>query len=343
MAEMTPSTLPTTAGLAPVASRIPRQLLLPLLLSGLLALLPAAADLLGQSYYVTFASRVLVLAIAAVGLNIALGYGGMVSFGHALYVGFGAYTVAVLSEAGIQSGFTQLAVALAAGGVLAALVGLVCLRASGIAFIMITLAFSQMFYFAIVSLKRYGGDDGMALAGRSTFFGASLDSPDSFYYLIVGMLGAILTFVAFMERSRFGWVLRGTKLNARRMAAVGYPVLRHRLAAFVISAWICIAAGFLLANLTRFASPSYMQWSLSGELIVMVVLGGMGTVFGPVFGAILLLVLEELLANFALGLPGGADGFIRSHFMALIGIFVILMALGARHGLTGLIAGKGKR
>jgi branched-chain amino acid transport system permease protein len=318
-----------------LSSRIRRHWL-PIVLLGLLALLPVVAALLGQSYYVTFATRVLVLAIAAVGLNVALGYGGMVSFGHALYVGLGAYVVAAMSEAGIQSGLAHLGTALAAGGLLAVLLGLVCLRTSGIAFIMITLAFSQMFYYVIVSLKRYGGDDGMSLPARSTLLGASLDSPVAFYYLVFAVLALALLFVASMARSRFGWVVRGSKLNARRMAALGYPVLRYRLAAYVLSALICVVAGVLLANLTRFASPSYLQWSLSGELIVMVVLGGMGTVLGPVFGAIALLVLEELLANAHLPMTFGADAMVRSHFMGLIGIFIVLMAMGTRHGLAGL-------
>ncbi|MDP3250483.1 MAG: branched-chain amino acid ABC transporter permease [Hydrogenophaga sp.] len=309
---------------------------LPALLFAALALLPLLALFLGQSYYITFATRVLVLAIAAVGLNIALGYGGMVSFGHALYVGLGAYVVAAMSEAGVQSGLAHLSVALAAGAVLALLLGLVCLRTSGIAFIMITLAFSQMFYYVVISLKRYGGDDGMALPSRSTFFGASLEQPVAFYYVVFVLLTLAVLFVALMARSRFGWVVRGAKLNARRMAALGYPVLRYRLAAYVLSALICVLAGVLLANLARFASPSYLQWSLSGELIVMVVLGGMGTVLGPVFGAIALLVLEELLANAHVPLPFGADAMVRSHFMGLIGIFIVLMGMGTRHGLAGL-------
>lgn len=317
-----------------ISARLRRHRLF-LLLLAVLALLPLVAVGLGQSYYITFATRVLVLAIAAVGLNVALGYGGMVSFGHALYVGLGAYVVAAMSEAGVQSGVAHLLAALAAGGGLAVLLGLVCLRTSGIAFIMITLAFSQMFYYVIVSLKRYGGDDGMALPERSTLFGASLEGPVAFYYVVFTLLALALVFVALMARSRFGWVVRGSKLNARRMAALGYPVLRYRLAAYVLSALICVIAGVLLANLARYASPSYLQWSLSGELIVMVVLGGMGTVLGPVFGAVVLLVLEELLANVHLALPFGADAMIRAHFMGLIGIFIVLMAMGTRHGLAG--------
>lgn len=317
-----------------------RRHLLPALVLGALAMLPPLADLLGEGYYITFATRVLVLAIAAVGLNVALGYAGMVSFGHALYVGLGAYTVAVLSDAGVQSMLAHLAVALLVGGILAVLLGLVCLRTTGIAFIMITLAFSQMFYYVVVSLKRYGGDDGLALPARSTFFGPGLEGPVTFYYVTFGVLVLALLFVATMARSRFGWVVRGIRLNPRRMATLGYPVLRFRLAAYVLSALICVVAGLLLANLARFASPSYLQWSLSGELIVMVALGGMGTVFGPILGAIVLLVLEELLANTALGLPSGGDALIRAHFMGLIGLFIVIVAMGARHGLVGFATRK---
>lgn len=338
---MAEAATPAVDILTPSAARmrVSAPVLLGWAVLGLLAALPVVAVQLGQAYYITFASRVLILAIAAVGLNIALGYGGMVSFGHALYVGFGAYAVAVLSEAGIGSGVAQLVIALAAGSVLAALIGLVCLRASGIGFIMITLAFSQMFYYVVVSLKRYGGDDGMPLTARSTFFGQSVESPAAFYYLVFSVLAVLLAFVGLMAHSRFGWVIRGTKLNPRRMAALGFPVLPYRLAAYVISALICIVAGFLLANMARFASPSYLQWSLSGELIVMVVLGGLGTVLGPVVGAGILLVVEELLANFAMGLPGGADTAVRAHFMVLIGLFIVAVALWARRGIAGLAAG----
>lgn len=286
----------------------------------------------------TFATRMLVLAIAAVGLNLALGFGGMVSFGHALYVGLGAYSVLMLPEMGIQSGLTQLGAALVVGAGLAALIGLVCLRTAGMAFIMITLAFAQMFYYVVVSLKRYGGDDGMRLDQRSTFLGTAIEDATGFYYLVFGALMLILCFVSLMANARFGWALRGCRLNARRMAALGYPVLRYRLAAYVLSAMICILAGFLLANLTRFVSPSYLQWSLSGELLVMVVLGGMGTVFGPVWGAVFIVVLEELLINFPVPLPGGAETLVRSHFMGLIGIFIALVSLGTRHGLVGILS-----
>lgn len=318
--------------------------LLPAVASGLLlvalAVLPMVAHALGESYYITLASRVLILAIAAVGLNIALGFGGMVSFGHALYVGVGAYAVAILSDVGIQSGWVQLFAALSAGGVMALLIGLVCLRTSGVAFIMITLAFAQMFYFIVISLKRYGGDDGMQLASRSTFWGRGIEDSTHFYYFIFVALLLVLLAVGMASRSRFGWALRGCRLNARRMAAMGYPVLLYKLCAYVLSAWVCIVAGFLLANLTRLTSPSYLQWSLSGELIVMVVLGGIGTVFGPVLGAICLLLLEELLANMAIPLPMGADGFIRSHWMALIGLFIVVVGMNTRHGIAGLLARK---
>lgn len=302
------------------------------------ALLPWVAQALGESYYITFFTRVLVMALAAVGLNIALGYGGMVSFGHALYVGVGAYAVAILADAGVAGGGVQLAAALAVGVALSLGIGLVCLRTGGIAFIMITLAFAQMAYYIVISLKRYGGDDGIALSARSNWFGAGLEDSTVFYYLVLAVLLAVLWGVARMSRSRFGWVVRGCKSNERRMAALGFPVLRYKLAAYVLSAQVCVLAGFLLANLARFASPSYLQWSLSGELIVMVVLGGIGTVFGPVVGATCLLVLEELLVNGALPLPATADAFVRSHSMLLIGLFIVVMGMRSRQSLLGALA-----
>ncbi|MAK56234.1 MAG: branched-chain amino acid ABC transporter permease [Pusillimonas sp.] len=314
---------------------------LPLFLMVVLAVLPLITTLIGQDYYITFASRVLVICIAAVGLNLVLGYGGMVSFGHALYVGIGAYAVAVLSDFGILSGPLQLTLALLVGGLISFFLGLIALRTSGIAFIMITLAFSQMFYYIVISLKNYGGNDGMVLASRSDLFGLSLESSTSFYYFVFIFLALSLWFTYMIARSSFGWILRGSKLNARRMTALGYPVLRYRVVAYVISALICIVAGFLLANLTRFASPSYLQWSLSGELIVIVMLGGAATVFGPLYGAITLLVLEELLANAALPfLPATFNDFVGSHFMGFIGLFIVLMAMGTREGLSGLIVRK---
>lgn len=303
----------------------------------LFALFPFLADLAGEAYYVTFLTRVLIIGLAAVGLNVALGYAGMVSFGHSLYLGVGAYTVAILSDLGITNAVLHLSIALCAGIVISALVGLVCLRTTGVAFIMITLAFAQMFYYVVVGLRQYGGDDGMSLSARSTLGSISLENNNVFYYVCLMIVALILWGVHRMSRSRFGSVIRGCKLNERRMAALGFATLRYKLLAYIFSAQICVVAGFLLANLAKFSSPSYLQWSMSGELIVMVVLGGIGTVFGPILGAMSLLLLEEVLANFGLPIPFGVGKFIQSHWMLLIGLFIVITGIRVKDGLAGFM------
>jgi len=290
-----------------------------------LALVPVLAAAFGQPYYVTLFTRIVILAIAAVGLNLILGFGGLVSFGHAMYVGIGAYAVGILSFYGVDSGYVQLAAGLLVGGAVALVVGLVCLRTSGIAFIMITLAFAQMLFFLAVSLKQFGGDDGLAIASRSQFGFFSLQGNAALYYAALVVLVACLAGIARLVDSRFGMVLRGARANERRMAALGFPLLRYRLTAYVISALVCVVAGMLLANLTKFTSPSYMAWQASGDLIVMIVLGGMGTVVGPVAGAIALLVTEELLASWT------------THWMIVLGPAIVVIVLTAKRGIYGYL------
>jgi branched-chain amino acid transport system permease protein len=313
------------------------------LVLALLALVPVAASITGQPFYVTLVSRMMIFALAAVGLNLVLGYGGMVSLGHSLYIGVGAYAVGILSYHGIGNGYVHLSVALAVGLLLSLLVGLVCLRASGVGFIMITLAFAQMFYFLAVSLKQYGGDDGYALPARSAFGVVDLNNTIDFYYVAYAVLLATLFAMHRLVHSRFGMVIRGSKVNERRMRALGFPVVMFKLGAYVLSAAICVIAGVLLANLTRFVAPSYMQWTVSGDILLMAVLGGVGTLIGPVIGAIVWLALEELLGSFAVPLPGGMDEFVRSHWLALLGIFVVVVTLTLKHGLYGSFAERRRR
>lgn len=290
-----------------------------------LALVPVLSALIGQSYYVTLFTRIVILAIAAVGLNLILGFGGLVSFGHAMYVGVGAYAVGILSFYGIGNGWIHLLAGLAVGAVVAIIVGLVCLRTSGIAFIMITLAFAQMLFFLAVSLKQFGGDDGLPITARSHFGLFSLESNTTLYYCALGVLLVCLGVLSRLVGSRFGMVLRGARANERRMAALGFPLLRYRLTAYVISALVCVVAGVLFANLTRFTSPSYMAWQASGDLIVMIVLGGMGTVVGPVAGAIVLLVAEEILASWT------------THWMVVLGPAIVIVVLTAKKGIYGYL------
>jgi branched-chain amino acid transport system permease protein len=290
-----------------------------------LALVPVFAAVFDQPFYITLFTRIAIFAIAATGLNLILGYGAMVSFGHALYLGIGAYAVGILSFHGVTSGWLHLVAALAVGALVALVVGWVCLRTTGIAFIMITLAFAQMFYFLAVSLKQYGGDDGLTIAARSDFGWLNLGNNTAFYYTILVVLALLLAGLRRLVDSHFGMVIRGAKSNERRMQALGFPTLRYRLTAYVISALVCVLAGVLLANLTRFASPSFMQWQASGDLIVMIVLGGMGTLVGPVAGAAGLLLLEEVLADWT------------QHWMVIMGPLIVVIVMFSNRGVHGLL------
>jgi branched-chain amino acid transport system permease protein len=305
----------------------------------LLAAVPLLASVFNQPFYVTLFTRIMIFALAATGLNLILGYGAMVSFGHAMYMGIGAYAVGMLSFHGIGNGYVHVAVALAAGAAVALLVGAICLRTSGMAFIMITLAFAQMLFFLAVSLREYGGDDGMQVANRSDFGLFKLADGHTLYYATYGLLLAALYGAWRLIHARFGMVLRGCKSNERRMRALGFPTLRYKLAAYVISALVCVLAGVLLANLTRFVAPAYMAWTVSGELIVMTVLGGLGTLIGPVVGATALLLLEEGLSSLKLGLPS-IDTFINQHWLGLIGLFIVGVVLVLKQGIYGWLVDK---
>jgi branched-chain amino acid transport system permease protein len=267
-----------------------------------------------------------IFGLAACGLNLVIGYAGLVSFGHALYVGLGAYVVGILSFHGVTSGWVHLALTVVLSAAVAVATGLVCLRTSGMAFIMITLAFAQMFYFLGVSLKTYGGDDGMQIAARSDFAPLSIESNTALYYFSLALLLATLYLSWRLVHARFGRALRGAKSNVRRMRVLGFPVLRYQIVAYAASGVVCGVAGLLLANLTRYASPAYMFWTVSGDLIVMVMLGGISTVLGPLLGAAVYVVLETVLAGYT------------EHWMLVLGPIIVLIALLAKRGLYGLFA-----
>ncbi|MGL6110322.1 MAG: branched-chain amino acid ABC transporter permease [Rubrivivax sp.] len=308
-----------------------------------LGLVPLIAQALAEPFWITLFTRILIFALAATGLNLVLGFGAMVSFGHAMYIGIGAYAVGILSFHGVDSGGWQLLAALGIGAVVALAVGAICLRTSGMAFIMITLAFAQMLFFLAVSLRDYGGDDGMSLSGRSRFGALDLNNSTVLYYLAYALLLAVLFGLWRLVNARFGMVLRGGRSNERRMASLGFPTLRYKLSAYVISALVCVLAGMLLANLTRFVSPSYMAWTVSGELIVMIVLGGLGTLIGPVAGAVALLLVEEALSSLKVGLPW-LDTLVNQHWLALIGLFIVFVVLVLKQGLYGwLVAREARR
>ncbi|WP_228121732.1 branched-chain amino acid ABC transporter permease [Variovorax paradoxus] len=283
-----------------------------------LAAIPLAAMAMGESFYLAFGARVLIYAIAAVGLNIALGFGGMVSLGHALFLGLGMYSVALPAHFGIDSGWIHLALTVASCALAGTLTGWISLRTAGIAFIMITLAFAQMGFFVLVSLKQFGGDDGLAVAAPSNFGRFGLDSPLAVYIAAFAMLLGLLIWTDRLRQSSFGMALRACRQSGRRAASLGIMPRRCLLAAYVLSAVICGIAGLLLANLNAYVSPSTMSWFVSGELIVMVVLGGIGSAFGPAVGALVYLGAEEVLKS------------MTGHWMAVFGLLIFAMALVGR-------------
>jgi branched-chain amino acid transport system permease protein len=294
----------------------------------ILALMPVYAEVTGNTFMVSLFTRIVILAIAAVSLNLIMGFGGMVSFGHAVYLGIGGYAVGILAKEGIDSGLLQWPLALAASALFALAVGALCLRTRGVYFIMITLAFAQMVYYVAIGLDRYGGDDGMTIYKRSQFGGLiDLSNKMAFYYLCLALLLATIYIVWRLVHSRFGMVIQGARSNERRMRAIGFPTYRYKLLCFVFAGMLCGLAGALLANHTDFISPALMHWTRSGDLIVMAVLGGMGTVFGPVIGAVALLVLEELLSG------------ITEYWQIILGPLFLLVVVFARGGIDGLLAG----
>ena len=295
------------------------------LLLVLLFSVPTVAHALGQTFYITLVARILIFALAASGLNLLLGYAGLVSFGHALFVGLGAYVVGIAADAGLLNGWLQLLMTISLCGLVALVTGAISLRTSGMAFIMITLAFAQMFYFLGVSLKQYGGDDGLQLLARSDLWPLSIRTNTGLYYVALCLLVLTLYLTQRIVNSRFGRVIRATKTNRPRMRVLGYPVFRYQLAVYIMSGVICGLSGFLLANLTNFISPAYMAWTVSGDLIVMVMLGGISTIMGPLVGAILFVLLETILAGYT------------QHWMLILGPVIVLIALLARRGVYGLI------
>ncbi|SET29611.1 branched-chain amino acid ABC transporter permease [Paracoccus homiensis] len=294
------------------------------LLFAAFAALPLIAAALDDAYLVVIATRILAYAIAALALDLILGYGGMVSFGHAAYLGIGAYSVAILSRAGITDLSLHILGAIAGAAIFAVITGAISLRTKGIYFIMITLAFAQMAYFFFVSLSAYGGDDGVTLSTRSTLFGQPVLEDDTalYYTAFAILLGLYLTAVA-VTRSRFGRVLTGARENPVRMQAIGFSPFRYQLTAFVISGCMTSIAGVMLANQASFVSPAYMDWHRSGELVVMVVFGGIGNLLGAVAGATIALLLEEWLA------------VLTEHWPLLFGLILVLVVLYSRDGLTG--------
>ncbi len=302
----------------------------------LLLVLPLSAWFLDHPFWLGFATRLVILAVAAVTLNFILGFGGLISFGHAAFIGIGAYAVGIPAYYDQFSGLLHFPLAMLAGALFALVTGAISLRTRGVHFIMITMAFAQMMYYAIVSIEEYGGDDGLVIYGRSEFPLFSIDADLHLFLFCYGSLLVMLYIVYRLVHSRFGMVLRGGKGNEARMAAVGFNVYWYRLVAYVIAGALCGFAGALLGNFTGFISPEMMDWTRSGELIFMVILGGASSIFGPVLGAAAFLVLEEVLQIFMNATAEGAGIYWHLPF----GILLILSVLFLRRGLIGVLHGK---
>jgi branched-chain amino acid transport system permease protein len=279
----------------------------------------------GLEFYTVVATRILVFGIAASSLNLILGFGGLVSFGHAAYIGLGAYTVGVLMDAGVTSAWVAWPAAMAVSALAAALIGAISLRTRGVYFIMITLAFAQMFYFLAVSLKAYGGDDGLPLAQRSVIgFGAELKDDATLYWVALALFAVVMAGLQRLVNSPFGWLLQGARENEVRVAAAGGRVFALRWQAFVLAGALAGLSGALLANLNGLVTPHLMHWSQSGQLMVMVIIGGAGALWGGPLGAAVLLLLEELLSGYTL------------HWQLGLGALLLLVVLYAPRGLAGV-------
>jgi branched-chain amino acid transport system permease protein len=278
-------------------------------------------------YVDAFFTRILIYAIFAMSLDLILGYGGLVSLGHAAFFGAGAYATALMVLHGFSGALPALLAAVAGAAVAALLIGAMALRVRGIYFIMLTFAFAQMLFYLAIGQPQWGGDDGIALPGRlQLWFGLKLDNPPTLFYAALLLLCGALALLRQVTRAPFGLALQGCRQDETRMRTLGYPVYRIRLVAFVIAGAVAGAAGFLMVNLQAYLSPSLLDWRLSGIAMMIVVIGGVGTLFGPILGAILYLSVEELASGYS------------DHWLAGFGVLLVLVALFWRRGIYGLIA-----
>jgi branched-chain amino acid transport system permease protein len=303
-----------------------------------LAALPEIATGLKLPSLVGLSTQVLIYAVAAMSLNLILGYGGMVSFGHAAFFGLGGYTAGILYQLftdstdlmGVAIGsnvlLVVLAIAVVVGALAGAVIGGLSLRTSGVPFIMITLAFAQMLFFLFVSLKAFGGDDGLMMRRRDVLPPINTANDTTYYYVCLALAAAWLALTACLVRSQFGFVLAGLRQNERRMAAIGVSPYRYKLVAFVIASSGAALAGALMANELRFVSPDFMHWTRSGELMMMVILGGSGTLVGPVLGAAAMVILETSLAAWT------------ENWQFYLGIILLAIVMLTRGGLAGLLS-----
>lgn len=298
---------------------------LPWLLLAVAIAFPFGARALDAEFYISVASRIGIYAIAATSLNLLLGYGGLVSFGHAAFFGLGAYTVGVLISQGYANGWLGFALAMAVSGGAALLIGAVSLRTRGVYFIMITLAFAQMLFYLANSIKAYGGDEGLNITQRSAFGAIDLKNDANFYFLVLGLLCAVLVGLRRLIASRFGRAVLAMRDDDLRAESIGFPTFQLKLILFVIAGSIGGLAGALMVNQQNYVNPNLLYWTQSGTLMVMVILGGVGTVLGGLLGAAALLVLEETLSAYTV------------HWQFYVGWVLLLVVLFAPRGLAGLL------
>jgi branched-chain amino acid transport system permease protein len=312
----------------PVAAR---RTILPAAIFVFLAITPPLAILAGEGFLVLIATRAMIAGMAALALDLVLGVGGLIGFGHAAFIGIGAYAVGIAATHGWTEGLAVFPLAVLAAAAFALATGAVSLRTRGVYFIMITLAFGQMAYFTATSLSAYGGENGLTLQDRSTVAGTDLLAGGTmFFYVVFVLLLAAYLACRMVVASRFGRVLRGCRQNPVRMQAIGVDPYRYQLVAYTMSGAIAGLAGALYANHSEFVSPALMSWHRSGELIVMVVLGGVGTLHGAIIGALAYFALEEVLAG------------VTEHWRIILGLLLVVIVLAGRGGLTAML-GRGGR
>ncbi len=320
-----------------------RRIIVPILFLVAALLMPPLATAFDETFYIILISRIFIFALAAVSLDLIIGYGGLASLGHGAFMGIGGYVVGILAFhanegtsipflpfdwGGTIEGLIAFALAILVAALLAAIIGALSLRTSDVYFIMITLAFGQMLFFFFISLSYYGGEDGINLDQRNRLMGQELSGDMTFYYVCLAALLGFLWLSHRLVYSRFGMIVRGIKQNEARMKSLGYSAYWYKLVMFVIAGAGAGLAGALAANQSEFIDPGLMHWSKSGELMIMVVLGGMGTLIGPVFGAALLLLMEEVLSSYT------------EHWMIFLGPLLIAIVLFARGGVYGWLVGK---
>ena len=305
-----------------------------ILLAIVLVAFPLAMQATDHLFYVSFASRVLIYAIAATSLNLALGYGGMISFGHAAFVGTGAYIASICIAEGVTSAWIGWPLAIAASAIPSWIIGAVCLRTRGVYFIMITLAFAQIMFYLVNTMKAYGGDEGLTLPQRASDLGNEV----AFYYVVLAFLAASIYCLKRLIESRFGRVIVAIRENEARAAAVGIPVFRYQLVCFVIAGAAAGLAGALLASHGKYVNPNVLHWSQSGTLMIMVILGGVGRLWGGAIGAAVLLGLEHLIAEHRIDWLAALAPNYQQHANLGVGLVLLAIVLFAPQGIAGLLA-----